>query len=57
MTQYILYIYCSIIGHRWVKEDTHKRYCAVCSQRQWVFENRYPAIGIPKYEWKDVGKP
>ena len=42
--------------HKWHSEpgSPFKRKCTTCGAEEWLFENRYPAIGEPKYEWVDM---
>lgn len=43
--------------HRWeVFSDGFKRRCR-CGAEQWVFENRFPAIGDPALNWRDIHRP
>ena len=48
---------CTIFrDHKWHSEpgSPFKRKCTTCGAEEWLFENRYPAIGEPKYEWVDM---
>jgi hypothetical protein len=42
--------------HQWVQEGA-KRHCAKCPAEEWLFWNRYPAIGEPAHEWRDMTLP
>lgn len=42
-------------NHDWEYfSDGLKRKCKNTGEEQWVFENPYPDIGEPRYEWKTV---
>lgn len=39
--------------HQWVEDDLlGHRHCSRCPKRQMLYENRYPEVGEPKYEWR-----
>lgn len=40
-------------AHKWRVEEA-KRFCSLCGREEWIFENPYPHIGQPKYEWKEM---
>jgi hypothetical protein len=40
--------------HEWYGFAPYKRRCEKCGEEQWVMENRYPAIGEARYEWKTM---
>jgi hypothetical protein len=41
------------LKHDFVERD-FKRRCRNCGREEWMFENRHPAVGEPKYEWRDM---
>ena len=44
---------CYVRGHTWEEySGGTKRRCVHCPRVEWVFGNRSPDIGEPKYEWK-----
>lgn len=43
--------------HDWDEFSFGKRRCRKCGEEQWLFENKYPAIGEPQYEWKSLYEP
>lgn len=47
-------ILCKIFGHNWNNFEQFKRRCVRCNKEQWVFGTKYPKIGEPKYNWKDI---
>ncbi len=48
----------AIHKHNWIvdEDNSMKRRCQ-CGEEEWVFSNPYPAIGVPKYEWKSTTLP
>lgn len=46
---------CHVAGHQWVEgKGIHygHRHCLRCDKYEMLYENRYPEVGEPKYEWK-----
>jgi hypothetical protein len=45
-----------ICHHDWqyIPPNKVKRQCSKCNREQWIFQNRYPQIGEPLYEWRDM---
>jgi hypothetical protein len=39
-------------AHDWQEGKMGHRQCRKCPKRQMLYENRYPAPGEPKYEWR-----
>lgn len=45
----------SPVSHDWEYfSDGLKRVCKNTGTEQWVFENRHPSIGQPRYEWRNM---
>lgn len=38
--------------HEWIEDDLGHRHCSKCPKHQMLYENRYPEVGEPKYEWQ-----
>jgi hypothetical protein len=44
--------FCEVFNHKWIEDDLGHRHCERCDRREMLYENRYPDVGEPKYEWR-----
>ena len=44
---------CWLFGHNWKYHSQCQRHCLRCLRAEAVFENRFPKIGEPQYEWHE----
>lgn len=38
--------------HEWIEDEVGHRNCSICMKHEMLYENPYPDVGEPKYEWK-----
>lgn len=46
---------CRVGNHAFVSfDDGLKRKCSCCGREEWLFSKPYPAVGDPKYSWREM---